>query len=648
MNYSIASTLRAARPMLILPAALIAGLSLQAPRALAESLPDAWFAQGHDAQRTGRSTVAGPRALGLKWTYDLGSGSSGAIRSQDNNSPVVAPDGTIIVPTYMDGLVALKPDGSLKWKLPYSFGATIPNAPALSPDGATVYYLDESFSGDYLRSAAVASGAAGWSVLLLPWPAHFSYSSVAVDAAGTVYFAEIGGTANNGHVWAINPNGTVKWMWASTFGSNLGIEAPVGVDAGGNVTFAHNIAGIVSLDSAGNFKWNYPHIGDYGWPAATIGPDGTAYFAGDAYGDSVTEACTALRTDGVVKWIRTDIGGPGLLAGMAISADGATVFTARSGGMLYALDAQTGETVWSNTIAANGDSFGGSPALAANNVIFIMGTDGTVYAADTTNGSFLWSYQVNTPAFYWGPQSPALGPDGTLYVLAPGTVPASGGLPAKLYAFSQPIAPEVALDPGSLTFATQVVNTLSHGQVVTLSNTGNAPLTISAIVPSPRFGQTNTCGGSVAAGTQCTITVYFRPAGRGVVTGGVTITDNAAGSPHTVALTGTGTIVSLSAATIGLGRVKVGATSAPSSLTLTNKGGGPLTIAAITIAGANATDFAQTNSCPLAPNTLGAGLSCTIQVTFKPTAAGARRATLAFSDNGGGAPQKVTLGGTGT
>jgi two-component sensor histidine kinase len=41
-------------------------------------------------------------------------------------------------------------------------------------------------------------------------------------------------------------------------------------------------------------------------------------------------------------------------------------------------------------------------------------------------------------------------------------------------------------------------------------------------------------------------------------------------------------------------------------------------------------------------------LSCTIQVTFKPTATGARRAVLAFSDNGGGTPQKVTLAGTGT
>lgn len=647
MNYVITSTLRSACHMTILPAALIAGLQFSS--ALAQSPPEAWFAQGHDAQRTSRSTVAGPRALHLKWTYDLGFGIWGPITSQDNNSPVVAPDGTIIVPTYMDGLFAINPNGSLKWTLPYTSGTTVPMAPALSPDGATVYYLDETNAGgDQVRAATVASGTAGWSVPLLPWPAHDSYSSLAVDAAGTVYFADIGGTANNGHVWAINPNGTVKWMWASTYGSNVGIEAPVGVDTAGNVVFSHNGVGIVGLDNTGNLKWDYWDMGDYGWPTPSMGPDGTAYFAGDNDGDNVTQACTALRPDGVVKWMRADIGAPGFFAGVALSADASTIYTARSGGKLYALDAETGETVWSSTVAANGDRFGGSPALAANNVIYLMGNDGTVYAADTTNGSLLWSYQVNSPAFYWGPQSPALGPDGTLYVLAPGSAPGYSNQPARLYAFSQPATPAVTLDPGSLTFPAQVIGVLSPGQKVTLGNTGTATLTVSSITPSGRFGQTNTCGSSVAAGAKCTITVYFKPNARGVVTGAVTITDNAAGSPHTVSLTGTGTAVSLSAAKIAFGPVKVGATSAPSPLTVTNKGAGPVSITAINIAGANPKNFTLTHSCPLTPSTLGAGLSCTINVTFKPNATGVRQAALAVSDNGGGGQQRVALTGTGT
>jgi hypothetical protein len=44
---------------------------------------------------------------------------------------------------------------------------------------------------------------------------------------------------------------------------------------------------------------------------------------------------------------------------------------------------------------------------------------------------------------------------------------------------------------------------------------------------------------------------------------------------------------------------------------------------------------------------LGAGVPCTISIVFKPTATGARSATVLFSDDGGGSPQAVTLTGTG-
>jgi len=419
------------------------------------------------------------------------------------------------------------------------------------------------------------------------------------------------------------------------------------VDAQGNVIVAHNVAGIVAISSTGSFEWNYPHMGDYGWPTPTVGPDGTVYFAGDHDGDDVAQACTALRSNGTVKWMRADIGHAGWFAGMAISADGSKVYTARAGGKLYALDAQTGDTLWSNTVAANGDEFGGSPVLAGNDTIYLMGTDGTVYAANAANGSFLSSYQVNSGAFYWGPPSPALGPDGTLYVLAPGYPTAFGNLPARLYAFGAPSAPAVTLNPTKLTFATQVIGTTSRGQKVTLTNTGTVTLTITSIAPSAGFVQTNTCGHSVAAGGSCTITVYFKPTASGVLNGAITVTDNAAGSPHTVALTGTATVVSLSAAKLDFGTVAVGSSSSPSPLTVTNKGATALTITTIAIAGANPTDFVRSRTCPIAPATLAAGSSCTMNVSFRPTAKGARQAFLALVDDGGGSPQKVLLTGTG-
>src|SRR5206468_233147 len=52
--------------------------------------------------------------------------------------------------------------------------------------------------------------------------------------------------------------------------------------------------------------------------------------------------------------------------------------------------------------------------------------------------------------------------------------------------------------------------------------------------------------------------------------------------------------------------------------------------------------------CPTSPATLAAGANCTINVTFTPTASGARTGTLSLTDNAGGSPQIMTLSGNGT
>ena len=104
--------------------------------------------------------------------------------------------------------------------------------------------------------------------------------------------------------------------------------------------------------------------------------------------------------------------------------------------------------------------------------------------------------------------------------------------------------PAVTLAPTSLTFGNQALNTTSPAQTVTLTNTGTGSLTITAIGTSGDFAQTNTCGtlpAMLAASANCTISVTFTPTAAGTRMGTLTITDNAAGSPHTVSLTGTTT-----------------------------------------------------------------------------------------------------------
>ena len=101
--------------------------------------------------------------------------------------------------------------------------------------------------------------------------------------------------------------------------------------------------------------------------------------------------------------------------------------------------------------------------------------------------------------------------------------------------------PVVTLSAVSLTYTGQLVGSTSSAQAVTLTNSGNAALTISSIAASGDFAQTNTCGSSVAAGANCAIHVTFTPTTAGSRSGTLTITDNAGGSPQTAALSGTGT-----------------------------------------------------------------------------------------------------------
>jgi len=88
----------------------------------------------------------------------------------------------------------------------------------------------------------------------------------------------------------------------------------------------------------------------------------------------------------------------------------------------------------------------------------------------------------------------------------------------------------------------------------------------------------------------------------------------------------------------------VGASSATQTITLANSGTAALTLSGITISGANASSFSQTNNCGAS---LATSASCTVTVTFKPAATGALSATLNFADNVTGSPQTAALAGTG-
>ena len=98
----------------------------------------------------------------------------------------------------------------------------------------------------------------------------------------------------------------------------------------------------------------------------------------------------------------------------------------------------------------------------------------------------------------------------------------------------------VQLNPTTLNFGTQVVGAVSNPQTITVTNAGNVTLNIASIVAAGDFSQTNNCPAALGGGGSCTISVTFTPSVQGVRTGGVTITDDGAGSPQAVVVQGNG------------------------------------------------------------------------------------------------------------
>jgi len=199
------------------------------------------------------------------------------------------------------------------------------------------------------------------------------------------------------------------------------------------------------------------------------------------------------------------------------------------------------------------------------------------------------------------------------------------------------------LNPSSLTltYAAQLVGSTSNSQPLTLTNPGSTAISVTTIQASGDFAQTNTCGPSVAVNSSCIVNVTFTPTASGTRNGTLTVTDTASNSAQTVSLTGTGTalVITLSSNALTFSAQGLGSTSAAQPVTVSNTGNAAASLSGITASG----DFAQTNNCGAS---LAARTSCTVNVTFTPTASGTRTATLTITDNASGSPQTVSLTGT--
>ena len=207
------------------------------------------------------------------------------------------------------------------------------------------------------------------------------------------------------------------------------------------------------------------------------------------------------------------------------------------------------------------------------------------------------------------------------------------------------------LAPNPFMFASPVRTgqSLTVTAAVTLSNTGTGPFDVTGVTNAADFSASGQCLAglpvTVQADSSCTIDLTFAPLA-GAAPGALAETITIATSNGTLMLTVKGTAtapaVTLAPASVAFGAVNVG-TPATSSVMLTNSGTAALNVSGISITGANAADFMQTNNCTL----VAAGAFCTVNLTFTPSAAGTESATLQIADDATGSPQTIPLNGTG-
>jgi hypothetical protein len=197
-------------------------------------------------------------------------------------------------------------------------------------------------------------------------------------------------------------------------------------------------------------------------------------------------------------------------------------------------------------------------------------------------------------------------------------------------------AAAIALTPLTLNFAAAIVNQTAPSQNITISNNGGTTATLSAPLFTGNTGDfalyANTCGATLAPSTSCTVTITFTPTVSGTRSATLSVTDNAGTSSaatQTATLSGIGEAPAtdtLSPLVLSFAQQQIGTSSASQTITLTNSGGVPLTLIAASVSPG---DFSVVNACG---NSLAAHAACAFDLTFSPSAVGARTATLTITD----------------
>jgi streptogramin lyase len=459
---------------------------------------------------------------------------------------------------------------------------------------------------------------------------------VAVDASENIFV----GDSNNNAVKEIVAAG--GYTTVKTLGSGFSYPNGVAVDGGGNVYVADTYNdGIKEIVAVGGYTTVNSLGSGFSNPYG-VAVDGSGnVFVADFANDAVKEILAVGGRIPATPSIRTLASGLDGPDGVAVDANGNVFFANYGDGSVREIVAVGGSIPVSPTIKTILSGLSGPSNLFVDGI-------GNVFISDTGNNEIkeIWAAGGYATVQVLGI------PNGSFNYPEAVAVSWSGDV---IVADTDNNAVELLgyADAPSLTFPNTAVGMSSASQSVTMTNAGNAPLSITSIATTganaSSFVIANNCGSTLAAGASCAPHGHFTPTTTGALAAKVTITDNAGGSPQTIGLSGTGTPgpakVTLSAASLLFGSQTVGTSSASQAVTLTNTGGSTLNITSIVLGGANPSSFVFSNSCG---STLAAGANCSIHGHFTPTTTGPLTASIAITDSASGSPHTIALSGAGT
>ena len=275
-----------------------------------------------------------------------------------------------------------------------------------------------------------------------------------------------------------------------------------------------------------------------------------------------------------------------------------------------------------------------------------------VFVAHSTSGFFnsaafdLVSYGVSGAPTSTDSFAPAMSSNGRYVAFASGANNELSGVrtPTTLNVWmrDRPIALDIT---PSLDFGTIAPGTQSAPQNVVVTNTSGVDINISAVTPptAPFSIIANGCGGALAPGATCAITIVFSPTAPGGASSSVGVSGD--GLSVSASLVGNGLAppaptpgsLTMKPASANYGSGPVGTSFPAKTFTVSNPGQTAVTISGTGLSGTGADQFAiGTNTCT---GSLAPSASCTIDVAATVTREGAMSATLGILGSGGQSAQ---------